>query len=70
MAPRRTVNHQKRKPSPYRLPLVLLGAAGVLLLLLGVLLPVDGWKVLLIALGLILLVILQRAVMDRRGGGS
>ena len=69
MAPRRTVNHQNRKPSPYRLPLLLLGAAGVLLLLLAVLLPVDGWKVLFIALALILLVILQRAVMDRRGGG-
>lgn len=54
MAPVRTVNDQNRKPSPYRLPL-LLAVAGVLLLVLGFLLPVHGWNMLLIALGLILL---------------
>ncbi len=54
MEARRTVNDQNRKPSPYRLPLVI-GAAGVLLLVLGFLIPVPGWNVFLILLGFILI---------------
>jgi hypothetical protein len=53
MASRRTVNDQNSKLSKYRLPLFL-GVAGVLSLVLGFIIPVQGWNVLLIFLGLIL----------------
>ncbi len=54
MVPRRTVNDQNSKPSQYRLPLIV-GVAGVLSLVLGFIIPVQGWNVLLILLGFILL---------------
>ncbi len=50
MAPRRTVNVQDSKLSRYRLPL-LVGVAGVLLLVLGFVIPGGWWLALL---GLIL----------------
>jgi len=54
MVPRRTVNDPNNKPSQYRLPFFV-GVAGVILLALGFIIPVQGWNVLLIALGSILL---------------
>jgi len=54
MVPRRTVNDPDTKPSPYRLP-ILVGLAGVILLALGFIIPIQGWNVLLIVLGLMLL---------------
>ncbi len=55
MEPRRTVNDQSSQPSQYRLPLFV-GVAGVILLVLGFIIPVQGWNVLLIVLGLVLLI--------------
>ncbi len=54
MEPRRNVKEQKSKPSRYRLP-ILEGVAGVLLLVIGFTIPVQGWNVALIFLGFILL---------------
>jgi hypothetical protein len=54
MVPRRTVNDPNTKPSQYRLPLFV-GVAGIILLVLGFIIPVHGWNLLLIVLGLILL---------------
>jgi hypothetical protein len=46
-------NDSKSQPSKYRLPL-LIGVVGVLLLVLGFILPVQVWNVLLMLLGLLL----------------
>ena len=53
MTPRRTGDIPTTKPSPYRLPL-LLGAAGVILLVLGFSIPGWGW---LAWLGFLLLLV-------------
>ncbi len=54
MAPRRTVTDQNSKPSQYRLPFIV-GVVGVILLVLGFIIPFQGWNVLLVVLGLMLL---------------
>lgn len=55
MEPPRPDNNENRKPSSYRLPLVI-AAAGVLLIVLGFIIPVGGWNVLLVLLGIILFI--------------
>jgi hypothetical protein len=50
----RSENDLDRTPSKYRLPLVV-GMAGLILLVVGFLLPVQGWNALLMVLGFILL---------------
>lgn len=54
MASRRTVKDQNSKPSQYRLPIIV-GAVGVILLVLGYIIPFQGWNNLLFFLGLIIL---------------
>ena len=54
MVPRRTVHDSNTKLSQYGLPFVL-GVVGALLLALGCIIPIQGWNVLLIWLGAILL---------------
>lgn len=49
-----TVNDPKTKPVRYLLP-ILLTVAGILLLVIGLILPDQGWEALLIVFGLILL---------------
>lgn len=54
MANTRPENELKSKPSKYRLPLFV-GVAGIILLVLGFIIPVQGWNLLFIWLGIILL---------------
>ena len=54
MTNQRTENDLERTPSKYRFPL-LLGVAGLILIVVGFIIPVQGWNLLLIWLGFILL---------------
>ena len=55
MTPRHTADDQNSQPSRDRLPLFL-GVAGAILLVLGFIIPVQGWNFLLVWLGIVLLV--------------
>ena len=54
MVNRRPGNDPMSKPSKYRLPFYV-GVTGLILLVLGFIIPVQGWNALLMVLGFILL---------------